>query len=91
MFNQIIKINLNIYFVLLLHMITVFSKHGCPNCVVLKKILKDSGFKYKEEILKNLYELSKYVGEDNAISFPMIYTSENGNDIFLDFDSFSIC
>lgn len=61
-------------------MITVFSKHGCVNCVTIKKVLNDCGIAYKEKVFKNLYELSKVV--DDFSSFPVIKDDEN----FMEFE-----
>ena len=63
-------------------MITVFSKHGCTQCVTLKKVLKDSGFGFKEVIVKDLYELYKLTGEEFE-SFPILFD----NNSYFDFET----
>jgi len=63
------------------NIITVYSKSGCPNCVTIKKLLKEKHLLFEiidcdEYILENRDEFVKFMnsitGRENNV-FPMVF------------------
>lgn len=63
------------------NIITVYSKSGCPNCVTIKKLLKEKQLLFEiidcdEYILENRDEFVKFMnnitGRENSV-FPMVF------------------
>ena len=63
------------------NIITIYSKSGCPNCVTIKKLLKEKQLLFEiidcdEYILENRDEFVKFMnnitGRENNV-FPMVF------------------
>lgn len=58
----------------------LFSKIGCENCDIVKRLLNQLDVKYEIQMLESLYQISKHVDEtfenyENISSFPVLVDS----------------
>ncbi|WP_124058441.1 glutaredoxin family protein [Vaginisenegalia massiliensis] len=66
-------------------MITVYSKHNCNNCTLMKNLIKQSGFTYDEINIEENEEAFKFVKERvQAQSMPVIIIDDQEPIIGLD-------
>jgi glutaredoxin len=58
-------------------MITLFTKSGCPNCVLAKTLLEDSGVEYETKDIETDFEAMEKLSNMGLRSLPQVF--KNGS------------